>query len=132
MSALEPGTVHEEVMVVEEQHTAVHLRTEGVYVLATPFMVALMEATARNLADSRLEPGHKTVGTSLNIKHLAATPLGMRVTARAELASVAGRKLNFKVEAFDEQEKIGEGAHTRVVVNLDRYMEKIRSKAATG
>jgi fluoroacetyl-CoA thioesterase len=132
MSALEPGMVHEEILVVEEKHTAVHLGSGGVHVLATPIMVALMEAAARNLVDPKLEPGHMSVGTSLNIKHLAATPLGMRVTARAELASVEGRKLTFKVEAFDEREKIGEGAHTRAVINLERFLEKLRSKGGTG
>jgi fluoroacetyl-CoA thioesterase len=128
MSALEPGMVHEEVLVVGEKHTAVHLGSGGVHVLATPIMVALMEAAARNLVDPKLEPGHMSVGTALNIKHLAATPLGMQVTARAELASVEGRKLTFKVEAFDEREKIGEGDHSRAVINLERFLEKIRSK----
>ena len=132
MSALEPGMVHEEVLVVEEQHTAVHLGSGGVHVLATPIMVALMEASARNLVDPKLEPGHMSVGTALNIKHLAATPLGMKVTARAELANVEGRKLTFKVEAFDEREKIGEGNHTRAVINLERFLEKVRSKGGTG
>jgi predicted thioesterase len=132
MSALEPGMVHEEVIVVEEKHTAVHLGSGGVYVLATPIMVALMEAASRNLVDPQLDPGNMSVGTSLNIKHLAATPMGMKVTARAELESVEGRRLNFKVEAYDEQEKVGEGNHTRAVINLERFLEKVRSKGATG
>jgi fluoroacetyl-CoA thioesterase len=132
MSALEPGMVNEEVLVVEEKHTAVHLGSGGVHFLATPIMVALMEAAARNLVDPKLEPGHMSVGTALNIKHLAATPLGMRVRARAELESVEGRKLNFKVEAFDEGEKIGEGAHTRAVINLERFWDKLQTKKDSG
>jgi predicted thioesterase len=132
MSSLEPGMVHEEVLVVEEKHTAVHLGSGGVHVLATPILVALMEAASRNLVDPQLDPGYMSVGISLNIKHLAATPMGMRVTARAELESVEGRRLNFKVEAYDEQEKVGEGTHTRAVINLERFLEKVRSKGGTG
>ena len=128
MSTLEPGMAHEEVLVVEEQHTAIHLGSGGVRVLATPIMVALMEAAARNLVDPKLEPGHMSVGIILNIKHLAATPIGMRVTARAELLSAEERKLTFKVEAFDEQEKIGEGEHTRAVINLERFWDKLKTK----
>ena len=132
MSALKPGMVHEEELVVAEQHTAAHLGSGGVKVLATPIMVALMEAAARNLADPNLEPGHMSVGTALNIKHLAATPLGMRVRARAELVSAEGRWLNFKVEAFDEREKVGEGTHTRAIVNLKRFWDKLQTKTDIG
>jgi fluoroacetyl-CoA thioesterase len=132
MSALEPGMIYEESLVVEEQHTAAHLGSGGVRVLATPIMVALMEAAARSLVDPKLEPGYMSVGTGLNIQHLAATPLGMRVTARAELVSAEGRKLNFKVEAYDEREKVGEGTHTRAIVNLKWFWDKLETKADIG
>jgi fluoroacetyl-CoA thioesterase len=132
MSALKPGMMHEEELVVEESHTARHLRGEGVKVLATPVMAALMEAAARNLVDPKLTSGHMTVGTALNIKHLAATPLGMRVRARAELVRVEGRWLYFKVEVFDEREKVGEGTHTRVIVNLRRFWDKLQTKVEIG
>ena len=131
MSALEPGMVYEESLVVEEQHTAAHLGSGGVRVLATPVMVALMEAAARSLVDPHLEPGHMSVGTGLDIKHLAATPLGMRVTARAELVSVEKRRLNFKVEAYDEREKVGEGTHTRAIINLKWFWDKLETKTNT-
>jgi len=131
MSALEPGMVYEESLVVEEQHTAAHLGSGGVRVLATPVMVALMEAAARSLVDPHLEVGHMSVGTGLDIKHLAATPLGMRVTARAELVSVEKRRLNFKVEAYDEREKVGEGSHTRAIINLKWFWDKLETKTNT-
>jgi fluoroacetyl-CoA thioesterase len=132
MSALEPGMARDEELVVEERHTASHLGSGGVKVLATPVMVALMEVAARNLVDPNLEPGHMSVGTALNIKHLAATPLGMRVRARAELVSIEGRRLHFKVEAFDEREKVGEGTHTRAIINLRRFWDKLQTKTDIG
>jgi fluoroacetyl-CoA thioesterase len=132
MSAPKPGMVHEEELVVAEQHTATHLGSGGVKVLATPVMVALMEVAARNMVDPHLEPGHMTVGTGLDIKHLAATPLGMRVRARAELVRVQGHRLEFKVEAFDEREKVGEGTHTRAIVNLKRFWDKLQTKVDYG
>ena len=132
MSALEPGMVYEESLVVEEQHTAAHLGSGGVRVLATPVMVALMEAAARSLVDPHLESGHMSVGTALDIKHLAATPMGMRVTARAELVSVEKRRLLFKVEAYDEREKVGEGTHTRAIINLKWFWDKLQTKADIG
>ena len=132
MAALEPGMVYEESLVVEEQHTAAHLGSGGVRVLATPVMVALMEAAARSLVDPNLEPGYMSVGTGLDIKHLAATPMEMRVTARAELVSVEKRRLRFKVEAYDEREKVGEGTHTRAIVNLKRFWDKLQTKADVG
>ena len=132
MSDLKPGMVHEEELVVAEQHTADHLGSSGVKVLATPVMVALMEVAARNMVDPKLEPGYMTVGTGLDIKHLAATPLGMRVRARAELMRVEGHRLHFKVEAFDEREKVGEGTHTRAIVNLKRFWDKLQTKVEIG
>lgn len=132
MFALEPGTVHEDTLVVEEQHTAAHLGHGGLRVLATPTMVALMEAAARSLVDPNLESGYLSVGTGLNIKHLAATPQGMRIRVRAELVSVTGRRLNFKVEVLDEREKVGEGTHTRAIVNLKRFWDKLETKADVG
>ena len=132
MPALKPGMVHEEELVVEERHTAAHLGSSGLKVLATPVMVALMEGAARNMVDPTLEPGHMTVGTAVNIKHLAATPMGMRVRARAELMSVEGHRLTFKVEVFDAREKVGEGTHTRAIINMRRFWDKLQTKTDIG
>ena len=131
MADLHPGLVGEAALVVEATHTARHLRSGGVEVLATPMMVALMEEAARTLIDPKLEPGQMSVGTNLHVSHLAATPIGMRVTARAELVAVDGRKLTFRVEAFDEREKIGEGSHSRAIINVDRFMARVQEKART-
>jgi len=131
MGKLEPGLVGEATLVVATTHTARHLGSGGVEVLATPIMIALMEDAARTLVDSKLEPGQISVGVNLNVTHLAATPLGMRVTAKAKLLAVEGRKLTFEVEAHDEREKIGEGTHTRAIINLQRFMARAKEKAET-
>ncbi len=129
MVAPEPGSVHEDTLVVKEEHTAAHLGHGGLRVLSTAVMVAFMEGAARSLVDPNLEPGYLSVGTGLNIKHLAATPQGMRITVRAELVNVTGRRLHFKVEVFDEREKVGEGTHTRAIVNLKRFWDKLATKS---
>lgn len=132
MPALIPGMVHKETRLVEEQHTAAHLGHGGPRVLATSVMVAFMEAAARSLVDPNLEPGYLSVGAGLNIKHLAPTPQGMQVTVRVELVSIAGHRLDFKVEVFDEKEKVGEGTHTRAIVNLQRFWDKLATKTDIG
>jgi predicted thioesterase len=131
MGKLEPGLVGEVTLVVAATHTARYLGSGGVEVLATPIMIALMEDAARTLVDSKLDPGQISVGVNLNVTHLAATPLGMRVIAKAKLLAVEGRKLTFEVEAHDEREKIGEGTHTRAIINLDRFMDRAKEKAET-
>ena len=130
MSALVPGMKGEKSITVEARHTARHLGSGGVDVFATPSMVALMEEAALGAVDPHLPEGQLTVGYSLDVRHLAATPMGMTVTAKAELLAVDGRMLTFRVEAFDERERIGEGTHVRVVVILGRVDERVREKAA--
>jgi predicted thioesterase len=129
MTELSAGLIGEATLVVEEGHTARHLGSGGVNVLATPIMVKLMEEAARNAVEPKLEPGHLTVGAELHVKHLAPTPMGMRVTARAELVAVDGRALTFRVEAHDEREKVGEGTHVRAIINLDRFLARVQAKA---
>lgn len=131
MAGIETGLVGEATLVVQATHTASHLGSGGVEVLATPVMIALMEEAARTSVDPKLEPGQMSVGVNLNVSHLAATPIGMAVTSRAELLGVDGRKLTFKVEAYDEKEKIGEGTHTRAIINLERFMSRVHEKAQT-
>ena len=129
MADITPGLLGEAALIVDETHTARHLGSGGVEVLATPVMIALMEEAARSSVDSRLDPGQVTVGVNLNVSHLAATPVGMRVTARSELMAVAGRRLTFKVEAYDEGEKIGEGTHVRAIIQRERFMARVAAKA---
>jgi predicted thioesterase len=114
--------------VVGEADTAVRFGSGGVRVFATPMMVGLMENAALNAVDPHLEEGYATVGLSLNVKHIAATPVGMKVTAKAELLSIEGKKLIFRVEAFDETEKVGEGTHERYIIELSRFLEKVNKK----
>ena len=100
----------------------------GLAVYATPAMIALVETAAYSAVQSLLPPGWSTVGTEINIKHISATPAGMKVYARAELLSIDGNALGFKVEAFDEAGKIGEGAHSRFIVENERFLVRTERK----
>ncbi len=128
--SLRVGLSAERTLVVEERHTASHLGSGGVPVYATPMMILAMEEAALKAVDPHLEPGQATVGYHLDVKHLAATPLGMRVTARANLVRIDGKMLHFTVEAFDEAGKIGEGTHIRAVIDLDRFKARLASRKA--
>jgi fluoroacetyl-CoA thioesterase len=114
--------------VVGEEDTAVSFGSGGVKVFATPMMVALMENAALKAVDPYVGEGFATVGLSLNVKHMAATPVGMKVSARAELLSIEGKKLTFRIEAFDEQEKIGEGTHERYIIDLAKFLDRAARK----
>jgi predicted thioesterase len=98
-------------------------------VLATPVMVMMMENAALNAIRPFLEPGESAVGTVVDVQHLAATPVGQRVRAEAEVTAIDGRKIAFRVAAWDESEMIGEGTHDRMVINLARFGERLAAKA---
>lgn len=108
--------------------SAINYGSGSVNVYSTPAMVALLEGAAKNAVDLHLPQGYTTVGIGLNIKHLAATPIGHRIKASAKLIEVDGRRLVFGVEAFDEDEKIGEGVHERFVVDVDKFMKRVNGK----
>lgn len=131
---LQPGLRGEASLVVDASVTADQggRGAAGVQVLGTPFMIALMETAAFQAVQPHLPPGMVTVGTVVNVRHLAPTPLGMTVTARAELTAVDGRRLVFRVWAEDAAEAVGEGTHERWVAPLDRLLERARAKAAKG
>ncbi len=97
-------------------------------VLGTPFLIYLLEITARNAVLPLLDAGFDTVGTLVNVRHLAATPLGMKATFHAEVIAVEDRTIRFKVEAFDEREKIAEGTHERSIVNVSRFASRVQAK----
>jgi len=122
------GTVHEEGLLVTSEVAIDFIGVEEARVLGTPHMIGYMERTCRNGVLPFLDEGYDTVGTLVNVAHLAATPIGMRVTFRAEVVSVEERRVNFKVEAFDDVEKIGEGAHQRAIVNVARFAAKVQAK----
>jgi fluoroacetyl-CoA thioesterase len=123
--ALRTGMMGEAATLVVHENTAAAVGAGGVEVFATPMMIALMENAAWGAVADALDQGYVTVGTLVNVKHLGATPLGQRVRAKAELIEIDGRRLVFKVEAFDEQKQIGEGTHERYIVNLERFMQRL-------
>jgi fluoroacetyl-CoA thioesterase len=125
------GTKREEKLLVTSEVAIDFLEMETARVLSTPHLIGHLEMTARNSVKPLLDPGHDTVGTLVNVAHLAATPLGMNVTFRSEVLSVEDRRINFKVEAFDEKEKIAEGTHQRAIVNVAKFATRVAAKAAT-
>jgi fluoroacetyl-CoA thioesterase len=116
-------------LVVGEQHTAPRIGSGRIRVLATPVMINLIEAAALAAVEQSLPEEHQSLGTRLDVTHVAATPVGMRVRATAEVVKVEGRTIHFKVRAEDERELIGEGTHQRVVVNLERFDKRVQEKA---
>lgn len=113
---------------VSKKDTAVEMSSGSLDVYATPAMVALMEKAALSVVDPYIPAGYSTVGTMINVNHISATPLEMKVKATAELISVEGKKLTFKVEAYDEKSKIGEGMHERFIIEVERFRNKVYSK----
>jgi len=129
MSAqLKPGLVGRASLVVGEEHTAPRVGSGRVHVLATPVMINLIEAAALSAIEHLLPAGHQSLGTLLNVRHIAATPVGMRVAATAEVIAVEDRLIRFRVEARDEKDLIGEGTHERVIVNVAKFDERVRRK----
>lgn len=129
MDTIQPGTAGEQVTTVTAEQTARHLGSGGLDVFATPAMIALMEAAAVKAIDSLLGAGQASVGTAIDVRHLAATPLGQRVRAHAEVTVVDGRQVSFRVQAWDERELIGEGEHTRFVIDVERFARRVEEKA---
>jgi fluoroacetyl-CoA thioesterase len=130
MEALKPGLKGSATLMVREEHTAPRIGSGRVHVLATPVMINLFEAAALDAIERLLPPGHQSLGTVLNVRHIAATPVGMRVTASAEVVAVEGRTVRFRVEAHDERELIGDGTHERVVVNVAKFDQRVQRKLA--
>lgn len=125
---LQTGMKAERAEQVTSENTAIKYGSGGVAVYATPAMIGLMEGTCLAAVDPHLPSGLATVGIDLAVKHLAATPVGMTVRATAELTEITGKKLVFKVEAYDDREKIGEGTHERYIIELAKFLKKAESK----
>jgi len=119
-------------LVVGPEHTAPFVGSGRIAVLATPVMINLIEAAALNAVEHLLPEGHQSLGIHLDVGHVAATPVGMLVTACAEVSSVDGRTIIFRVEARDEVEAIGGGTHRRVVVSVARFDERVQRKMRGG
>lgn len=117
-------------LLVADEHTASSVGSGKIHVMATPVMINLIEAAALDACEKWLPPGYQSLGTHLDVSHIAATPVGMRATATAEVIAVEGRNIRFKVSARDERDLIGEGLHERVVVNAERYYQRVQEKRA--
>ena len=128
LTQIQPGLKGSVEIVVGEEHTAPHVGSGRVRVLATPLMINLMEAAALQAVEGLLPAGHQTVGIHLDVTHVAATPVGMRVRAHAELIRVDKRTLFFDVSAEDEKERIGGGLHERIVINLAKFDGRMQDK----
>ena len=125
MDSLRVGMKHVQDMTVEERHTT---RRGDYRVFSTPSMTQFVEMTAQALAAPHLKPGQGQVGTMVTIRHLAPTPLGRNVRAEAELVAIDRRKLTFKVKVYDEVEQLGDAEHERFVIDVDKYVERLRKK----
>ncbi len=126
------GTKGERRVLVTAENAISFLGAEGPRVLATPHMIGLMERTCRDTVLPQLEAGYDTVGTHVNVFHLAAAPLGSLVHVIAEITEVVERRVQFRVEAWDEKEKIGEGTHERAIINVARFAARMAEKQTAG
>jgi predicted thioesterase len=128
LSAIRCGLTGTAEMTVAPEHTAPRVGSGRIAVLATPVMINLIEAAALSAIEHLLPAGHQSLGIRLDVRHFAATPVGLRVTATAEVMAVEGRTVSFRVEARDEREPIGGGTHERVVVNVARFDARVWRK----
>lgn len=115
--------------IVQESDTAAHYGSGLVPVLSTPHLIALMENAAQAICRPHLQPGESVVGTRIDMRHLAATPVGMEVHVRAELIAIDGQRLRFHIEAWDEIETIGTCEHERFIIDEARFMRRMAKKA---
>jgi predicted thioesterase len=132
MTELEVGLKGEKEMVVQSEDLASFGGNIGAEVLSTPRVILLMEQTAREAIEGALPEGKITVGTLINMKHFAATPLGCKVRAQATLIDIDGRRLVFDVVAYDDFEKISEGVNERIIVSINKFLQKVKKKQAKG
>jgi fluoroacetyl-CoA thioesterase len=123
-----PGMTREDSFPVTLENSAIHLGSGSSRVLATPWMIAFMERVSHRLLTCCLPDGYSSVGTHLDVRHLAPTPVGATIRVKAELLSIDGNRIQFKIEAWDDQEKIGEGTHERVVIDEARFLRRVEKK----
>ncbi len=128
-SPFQPGMTHELKLKTRPEDSAQKFYPHLPDVFATPFLVGLMERVSAELINMHLEPGEQSVGISMDLKHMAATPLGMEVRVKTEVTAVEGRKLTFRLEAYDEVEKIGEATHERFIIKADKFTSRVAEKA---
>jgi predicted thioesterase len=126
--ALAVGMTHEMRLKTGPEHSAQKFYSKVPDVFGTPFLGGLFEGVSADLMAPHLGPGETSVGISMNLKHTAPTPLGMEVRAVTEITQVEGRKITFKIEAFDEKEKIGEAVHERFIINSEKFNQRLEAK----
>lgn len=124
------GARREERLLVTGDVAIDFLETESARVLSTPHLIGYLEMTARNLIKEYLPAGWDSVGTHVDVRHLAATPVGMAVRLTAEAVSADDRRVTCRVEAWDEREKIAEGVHERFIIDIARFAARVQAKAA--
>jgi len=129
-NTLVPGMSHEIEVKTGPEHTARYFYENLPGVFATPFLAGFMERASAELINRHLAPGEQSVGISMNLQHSAATPLGMKVRVRTEVIARDGKKLTFKVEAWDAVEKIGEAVHERFIINAEKFNARVAQKGA--
>lgn len=130
-SPLQAGMTHQITLKTTPEHSARNFYPNLPDVFATPLLGGYMERVAAELIDEHLEAGQQSVGISMNLKHLAATPLGMEIRITAIITAIEGRKLTFSLEAFDELEKIGEATHERFIIQTEKFNSRVADKAGT-
>jgi fluoroacetyl-CoA thioesterase len=129
MRIIPPGATGSFALTVAREHLASQFKDASLPpVLATPIMIMMMENAALDAVRAYLDPGESAVGSAINVRHLAATAVGHRVTAAAVVTNVTGRKIEFAVSARDETREIGNGTHERTVVDVRRLMERLESQ----
>jgi len=122
------GMVREENFIVEEEHTAYHIGSGDEKVLGTPWMISFMERVSNRLIAEQLHEGQMSVGVRVDVKHLAPTPMKAEIRVRAEVLEVIKNRVKLSIEAWDSEDKIGEGTHLRAVVDKNRFMDRVMAK----
>jgi predicted thioesterase len=130
LSSITPGDRGTATLLVRPEHTAPKVGSGRIPVLATPIMINVIEAAALAAAEHRLPAGFQSLGIRLDVRHIAATPVGMTIVAEAEVVAVDGRTITFRVACRDDKDLIGDGTHERVVVDVERFEARVRVKAA--
>jgi fluoroacetyl-CoA thioesterase len=125
---IEAGMSIEEYFQVEEEQLAQHIGSGSVRVLATPWMIALMERISHKLLSENLPEDYSSVGVAVDVQHIAPTPLGSTVKVRTEIVEVQGSLVLFRIEAWDEDEQIGRGQHKRAIISLERFLSRVSAK----
>jgi fluoroacetyl-CoA thioesterase len=127
---IQPGMTREDNFTITPKNSAIHLGSGSSRVLATPWMIAFMERVSHRLLTCCLPDGFSSVGTHLDVRHLAPTPVGETIRVKAEVRSLDGNRVYFSIEAWDKIEKIGEGTHERVVIDEARFLKRVEKKIA--